>query len=643
MSIIIRILSFIFSNIPPEVSLFIARILGRVYFLVDRKHRKIAYHNLRLSLAARLSSRDLRKILKNYYLNLAQNMVEILYSRRIDSRYIEKYIKIDGADNFLNAAMKNKSLVLISAHFGNWEIPNIVCRYLYKGKPYLVLVSDKIRKSALGRLLDRFRLVHGYEIVSTDSSGLRDVMISLEKGALLGLVIDQGMGKSSVFVNFFNHRVPAPTGAMKLAIKFKTPLSLSLIRRIKGPYQELKVFPALELLSASSEDDSIARNSQAFNRIIEEAIRLYPADYLWQFKRFKNRLDRKIIILNDSKTGHLRQSEAVVKILRRTLEKKGLIVESQTIDIKFKSDFKRISLAFISKLFGPSFAFNYLEAVLDGDTLKSVLRICPDFIISAGSSTAGLNLIISQENQSRPIVIMKPAFFSTRSFKLVISPWHDNLKKKANVLKVEAAPNLIDEDYLEKNSRLLKNRFAISDDPAKLRIGLLLGGDTKDFILTREAVEAISDQLLSLARGLDAQILVTSSRRTSPEAEVLLKNKFLNSEFCKLLVIANENNVPEAVGGILGICQIIVTSPDSISMVSEAASSGKYTLVYRPGAKDKLSSKHSRFLEHLEEKGYIYSVDSDIEQVSRKILKDKPAVKRLEDAQLIQEALEKII
>ncbi len=643
MSIIIRILSFIFSSLPPEVSLFFARILGRIYFLVDSKHRKIAYNNLRLSLAASYSSRDLRKILKNYYLNLAQNFVEILYSRKIDSAYIEKYIKIDGADNFVHTATNNKSLILISAHFGNWEIPNIICRYLYKEKPYLVLVNDKIRKSALGRLLDRFRLVHGYEIVSTDGPGLREVMASLEKGALLGLVIDQGMGKSSVFVNFFNHRVPAPTGAMKLAMKFNTPLVLSFIRRIKGPYQELKVFPEQELLGGGSDDEVIAKNSQVFNKKIEEAISLYPENYLWQFKRFKNRLDRKIIILNDCKTGHLRQSEAVAETLRKTLEKKGLIVESQIIDIKFKSEFKRASLAVIIKLFGPAFAFNYLKTALDNDCFESVLRVCPDFVISAGSSTAGLNLIISQENQSRPIVIMKPAFFSTRKFKLVISPWHDNLGLDANVLKVEAAPNLIDEDYLAKNSLLLKKRFAISDDPAKLRIGLLLGGDTRDFILTKDAVGVISDQLLSLASVLGAEIFVTSSRRTSKEVEALLKNKFSSSKFCKLLIIASDNNVPEAVGGILGICQVIVTSADSISMVSEAASSGKYTLVFKPDAKDKLSNKHARFLEHLNKEGFIYIVDSDIEQVLRKIWAKKPSLKKLDDAKLIKEAFEKII
>lgn len=643
MSIIVRILSFIFSSFPPEVSLFFARILGRVYFLLDRRHRKVAYNNLRLSLAENFSARDLKKILKRYYLNLAQNMVEILYSRKIDSSYIEKYIKIDGAENFLNAAINNRSLVLITAHFGNWEIPNIVCRHLYSKKPYLVLVNDKIRKSSLGQLLDSYRLIHGYEIVSANSSGLREIMYRLKKGALLGLVIDQGIGKSSVYIDFFNHRVPAPTGAMKLAIKFESPLVLSFIRRIKGPYLELKVFPAIELIEADSEEEKIARNSQVFNKRIEEFIGLYPENYLWQFKRFKNRLDRKIAILNDTKTGHLRQSQAVAINLKKVLEKKGFSVNTQIIDIKFKSGFKRDCLAVILKLLGQLLAFKYLKSALDKDSLKSLSGICPDFVISAGSSIAGVNLIISKENQSKPIVIMKPSFFSTRNFKLAISPWHDNLRAEANVLKVEAAPNLIDEGYLEINSSALKKRFAIADAPGKLRIGLLLGGDTKDFMLTREAVGSIFSQLLSLAKVLDAEIFITSSRRTSREIESLLKDKFLSSKFCKLLIIANDNNVPEAVGGILGICQIIVASADSISMVSEAASSGKYTLVFGSGAKDKLSKKRSRFLEHLEKAGFIYIAGSEIESVIRKIWAEKPAVKKINDNVLIQAALERII
>ncbi|MBU2540604.1 MAG: mitochondrial fission ELM1 family protein [Candidatus Omnitrophica bacterium] len=635
---LVKFLSFIFLRIPPQVSLFFARILGRVYYCLDFRHRLIAYRNLRLALCDKFSPAELHKILKTYYLNLAQNFTEVLYMPKIDSSYIKKYIKIEGESFLREFAKDKKGIIFTSAHFGNWEIPNIVSKYLFPEKPYFVLVRPQTKSKKIDELLNSYRQGHGFDTVATDSAGLRKAFSNLKKGAFLGMVIDQGIGESNAFIDFFKHRVAAPTGAVKLALRFDAPLILTYIRRIKGPYLSLKILAPLELKKDVGSQNQIQENVQALNKQVEEFITRFPTDYLWQFRRFKSRLQRNILILDDGKLGHLRQSEAVAEILARVLRRKKLSAKIEIVNFKFKSKFAKVIFDFLLKIFNLSFA----RGVLSQKSFERLFSFCPDFVISAGESCAGLNLILSRESQSKSIVIMRPSFFSVKSFDLVISPKHDRIKQRQNVVKVLGAPNIIDSAYLKNNSKIITQQFSIDEDDKRLKIGLLLGGNTKNLKLDRQLVEAVCDQILGAGKRHNAQILLSTSRRTPADAEAVIKEKFKDNDLVKLLVIANEKNIPHTVGAILGLCQIVVVSSDSISMVSEAVSSGKYVIVFRLRSKTTMT-KHERFLLNLKQKGYIYFADSGIEKIISEIWMNKPPQEKLQDAKLIEEAVERIL
>ena len=135
--------------------------------------------------------------------------------------------------------------------------------------------------------------------------------------------------------------------------------------------------------------------------------------------------------------------------------------------------------------------------------------------------------------------------------------------------------------------------------------------------------------------------MITTSRRTPREIENLLKGELKGYSRSKLLIIANEKNIPEAVGGILSLSQIVITSPESISMVSEAVSSKKYVFVFR---EDGLSSKHRRFLEHFSNNKYIYITDaSNLGRQIEEVWQKRPALKTLNDNSLVREAIKKIL
>ena len=311
----------------------------------------------------------------------------------------------------------------------------------------------------------------------------------------------------------------------------------------------------------------------------------------------------------------MRQSEAVAVVLGDLLKVRGITARIKIINVDFENKFLR---SFIRPK-------NYPE----------LFKRPADIIISCGSSLAWINRALSMQNYARSVVIMRPPLASGNKFDLVIMPKHDQPAKRKNMVETLGALNLVDEKYLNAQSGLLLSDYSQLRTP-NLKIGLLIGGNTKDFSLERPVLETILGQVKTFARDNQAQVLATTSRRTPGEIEAVLKSGLENDPVTGILVIASSHNPPYAVGGILGLAKIVIVSAESISMISEAASSGKYVIVFDA----RVNRKHRRFLDNLAEGKYIYLVKPEnILEALNKIIQEKPAIKILNDREAIKEKL----
>jgi len=141
--------------------------------------------------------------------------------------------------------------------------------------------------------------------------------------------------------------------------------------------------------------------------------------------------------------------------------------------------------------------------------------------------------------------------------------------------------------------------------------------------------------------GIKRVFIDNDFTQDAPEVGSLLTEEFEGYARCELLVIANKKNFPSTIGGILGLSQLVVVSPESISMVSEAASSGKYIVVFKAA---NLGRRHNMFLNDLAVNRYIYISEPDeISKTAQRLINERPAVKPLQDTVLVTEALKRIL
>jgi len=644
----VKIFGRIICSLPQSTGLWLGRRVGSLGYYLDSKHRSLAYANLKIAFGKTKSPQEIKRIVKRLFQNYGQNLIELFRLPFMDSQGIENFVKVDGQEHVHEGLKKGKGVILLAMHFGSWELSSFMSKML--NHPYKVIVKPQNRYTKLDEVLNSYRQVAGSTVIAK-GAGTRELIESLRHNEVVGMVVDQG-GKDGELVKFFGRSASMSVGAIRMGLKFDVPVCFSVIVREKGARHRLIIHPPVELVKTGDTDKDVITNLGQIIRMMEIFIEQYPAEYMWFYKIWKYSRESVTAILNDGKLGHLRQSQTVAKMVDTALSQRDITSETKLIDIHFKSK-AAARLAGLISFLTPSYfcqgRIQYLKWFVTPESFSEIVYTKTDYVISCGATVAGINFLLSRENRAKSICVLKPGILGMKRFHLVILPRHDRPHAIVNgcILVTQGAPNLITKDYLETQSSLLGQRYPALQKRGKFRVGVLLGGDAKDEFLSHAQIRTLIGQVKGACGQLNAEILLTTSRRTSLAVENIIYKEFKGHPLCSLLIIANRKNIPEAVGGILGLADAVVVSGDSISMVSEAASSGKNTIVFRVQKKDGFAFKgdrHEIFLKNLATGGYIHLSDErHIGQTIIDMAKNKIKTRTLNDHEVILEGVKRII
>lgn len=606
-AILVRGLSLVFFLLPTRFALWMGGRAGTLVYFFNTARRVIAYSNLRAAFSREKTPVQLRKLTKKVYGSLTRVFFEILTLTKVNSRYIDKYVDIVNPNNMLKIAGYPKGIIFLSAHFGNWELSGMVSAA--NGFPLVVLAREQKMKK-LNELINRLRESKGLEVVSKGIT-TRYLVETLRAGKMIGMVGDQDAGKSGELIEFFGRQASTAPGSARIASKTGAYILPAFMARTKGPYHRLIIEEPIKI----EKGEDLRPHLLQYNRLLEKYIRMYPDQWLWLHKRWKSTPLKQVTILTDGKAGHLNQAKAVYELLKKYREDKGVSAEDtkvEAVEVKFKNRFAKAAVSILSLFSGKACqgCMRCLRLFLKKECYDKLMPRYSDIVIGCGSAAAGVNRIFSLENNAKSAHIMKPSILNVKKFDMVVLPEHDGIKGTGdgNIITVDTAPNMMDDAYLRESAEKISR---IARPESQKSIGVLLGGSNSDFTLTGDITEKLLKSVICASEKLGADILFTTSRRTPCESEEIVKRTLSATKRCKLLVVANEKNIPHAVGGILGLSDVVVVSNESASMLSEAVSSGKNVVVFKLKKKKKSASKFEHMLKNLESKRYIVTAKAD--------------------------------
>ena len=235
----------------------------------------------------------------------------------------------------------------------------------------------------------------------------------------------------------------------------------------------------------------------------------------------------------------------------------------------------------------------------------------PKIIISCGKNTAYYSKMIKQKTKNKifSIFIQKPPI-NINNFDVVISPKHDKCKG-LNVIETQGALTKINLKYIKnvnktKKPSILKQNF----------ITVLIGGNSRHHKITKPILDKIIKNLKSIEEQKKIRIFILVSRRTGKKDYLYLKKNLISKNF--IFVLPNSKKVSYL--NALSFAKAIIVTSDSVSMVTEACSTGKPTYIIDIPTKSKRFSLFIKNLIHL--KLAYYLKDSISLKIKKKALND---------------------
>ncbi len=289
-----------------------------------------------------------------------------------------------------------------------------------------------------------------------------------------------------------------------------------------------------------------------------------------------------IIILNEGIRGHLSQTRGVAHWLAeltgariKEIKVPDLAGWRRFWQLKVKArSLRSCSIPECEKWLidsGGGFLLNDLTVDLADGKKKGCI------LLSAGNTPAPFNLALGRILGVPRAVLMTPSFIGTDPFDFAIVPEHDFPELTDNVLTTIGAPNLIIPDELEKKGKELVNDFPSGDSESW---GVLIGGDTANYSIDPEWIRINIGALLEVSSKRGVGLYITTSRRTNQDAERALEEITGGTENVRMNLIASRDS-RNPVPGILGLCTRVFCTEDSVSMLSEAVTSGKDIFLMR--------------------------------------------------------------
>jgi mitochondrial fission protein ELM1 len=203
----------------------------------------------------------------------------------------------------------------------------------------------------------------------------------------------------------------------------------------------------------------------------------------------------------------------------------------------------------------------------------------PDLLITSGRQSVGPALAIRRAaakrgggkaggGDSRPfwVHIQNPGI-PARLVDLIVLPRHDGRPPGGNVLTTTGALHRVTPARLAESAARFAPALAHLPRP---RVAVLIGGSNGVYDLTAAVTRDLAAKLAALARDRGVGLMVTPSRRTGAENEAILRDALAG-----LPAVVWDGTGENPYFGYLGLADAVIATCDSVSMISEAISTGK--------------------------------------------------------------------
>ena len=289
-AMLVRFTVSVLQAMPASLSNGFAELLAKVAYRFDKRHRRVATENLGFAFPEK-SPAEIDALVRRCYRHCGLLLIEIvLLPRKLQVENWRSYASLIRGDLILDGLLTDRPLLIVTAHFGNWELAGFALGRLGFKTYAIARVLDNPH---LESFLKKFRQATGQTIIAKkdDFDRLAAVMQAGGKVATLG---DQDAGPRGIFVEFLGRPASAHKAVALMAMQFDAKMIVIGVPRIAenarrglGRY-EIVCEDSIDPRDYLSRPDAVKAITQRYHDALARLIRAHPEQYFWLHRRWKS-------------------------------------------------------------------------------------------------------------------------------------------------------------------------------------------------------------------------------------------------------------------------------------------------------------------------------------------------------------------
>jgi len=197
------------------------------------------------------------------------------------------HLFLESAAPLLDRLMRREPMVVLTAHYGNWEMLGFALSALEY--PIDAVIARPVGNNLIYDWILRIRQAYGTRIIR--QQGATPILTNLlESGGRVGTTADQNAGEQGVFVPFFGRLASSYKAIALMAMRHEVPVVVGCARRMEGEMcYQLHAQEIIPPEDWADQEDPTFYITARYTRAIENMIRIAPEQYLWLHRRWKSR------------------------------------------------------------------------------------------------------------------------------------------------------------------------------------------------------------------------------------------------------------------------------------------------------------------------------------------------------------------
>lgn len=277
-------------DVGQQINALPVSIIGRFLYHCIPFRRHVILSNINQVYGSSLTKRQKTHLVQSFYSHLATSFKEFLLLRFMGEKQLRARVDVRGHQHMLDVVADGKGVLVLTGHFGNWEFAPLGGSLNFKqfhGQFHF------IRRMIDNKVIERivFSRYHraGLNVIPKKDS-LQQVSDALDKNHAVVFVLDQHasvLNHDGVAVEFFGKKAGTYRSLAIFSRHTSVPVVPAAGYRLPNGRHVLEFFEPIVWQDYGTAQESIYRNTLAYNQALEKIILAHPEQWFWFHKRWK--------------------------------------------------------------------------------------------------------------------------------------------------------------------------------------------------------------------------------------------------------------------------------------------------------------------------------------------------------------------